>query len=140
MNVTNDLSFTLLRKGLDALSARQTVIANNIANVETPNYKAADVTFEESLRRAVVPDAPNLRLTETDPDHLNRRGERQQHIEEIEHRTFRRNDTSMRKDGNNVDVENEMIRLAETGLNYQTMTTLATKKLALLRMVIQETR
>jgi flagellar basal-body rod protein FlgB len=140
MKVTNDLTFTLLRKGLDALSARNTVIANNIANIETPNYKAADVAFEDSLRRAIVLDAPNLRLTETDPAHLNRRGEQQQRLEELHHRTFRRNDTSMRKDGNNVDVENEMIRLAETGLNYQAMSTLATKKLALMRMVIQETR
>jgi flagellar basal-body rod protein FlgB len=140
MNVTNDLSFTLLRKGLDALSARQMVIANNIANVETPNYKAADVVFEDSLRRAMVADAPNLRLAETDPNHLNRRGEPEQRIEDLHHRTFRRNATSMRKDGNNVDVENEMIHLAETGLNYQTMSTLATKKLALIRMVIQETR
>ncbi|MEZ4636115.1 MAG: hypothetical protein R2856_14325 [Caldilineaceae bacterium] len=46
----------------------------------------------------------------------------------------------MRKDGNNVDIENEMLDLAETGLRYQAMTSLASKKLAMLRMVVQESR
>ena len=140
MNATSDMALKLLRQGLDALSARQTAIANNIANVETPNYKAVDVTFEESLRRAMVPDAASVPMMQTDPNHLNRAGERARQLEALDHRVYRRNDTSMRKDGNNVDVENEMVLLAETALRYQTMSTLASKKLALLRMVVQESR
>jgi flagellar basal-body rod protein FlgB len=140
MNGISDLTLTLLRKGLDALSARQTTIANNIANVETPNYKAAEVSFEASLRRVLIPATPSQRLARTDPDHLNQQGKREERIEDLEYRTYRRNATSMRKDGNNVDIENEMIDLAETALRYQSMSTLASKKLALMRMVAQETR
>ncbi|MCB0112532.1 MAG: flagellar basal body rod protein FlgB [Caldilineaceae bacterium] len=139
MNITSDLSLTLLQKGLDALSERQTVIAHNVANVETPGYKASDVAFEDSLRRALHSGA-DLGMQTTDPDHLTAAGARQQEISEIAHTTYRRNQTSMRKDGNNVDIENEMLDLAETGLRYQAMTSLASKKLAMLRMVVQESR
>lgn len=140
MNVTSDLTLTLLRKGLDALSARQTAISNNIANIETPNYKAANVSFEESLRQVIVPGDARQPLLRTDPQHLNRQGQRQERLEDIEYKTYRRNTTSMRKDGNNVDVESEMIHLAETALRYQSLSTLASKKLALMQMVAQETR
>ncbi len=139
MNATSDLTLKLLGKGLDAMSARQTAISNNMANVETPNYKAVGVAFEDSLRQAIRSDTA-IPLAQTDNDHLNAQGKQAERMENVEARIFRRNDTSMRKDGNNVDVEAEMIGLAETGLRFQTMTQLATKKLALMRMVIQEGR
>ncbi|RME65139.1 MAG: flagellar basal body rod protein FlgB [Caldilineae bacterium] len=126
-----DVTLTILEKGLDALSARQAAIANNLANVETPNYKAVDVAFEASLRKALQEDAA---LVQAGPDRAAAQ------LEQVEPRLFRRNDISMRLDGNNVDVETEMVRMAETATRYQALTTLATRKLALLRMVAREGR
>ncbi len=139
MNTTSDLTLTLLRKGLDALSDRQTVIANNVANIETPGYKASDVAFEDSLSRALTPTT-GVAMKITDPNHLTETGKRQQQLTDLEHTTYRRNETAMRKDGNNVDIENEMVMLAETALRFQAMTSLASKKLAILRMVAQDSR
>lgn len=126
-----DVTLTILEKGLDALSARQAAIANNLANVETPNYKAVDVAFEASLRKALREDAS---LVQARPDVA------AQKLENLEPQLFRRNDISMRLDGNNVDVETEMVRMAETATRYQALTTLATRKLALLRMVARDGR
>lgn len=137
---TSDLTLKLLSKGLDALSARQTAISNNMANVETPNYKTVEVAFEESLRQAIRPNGSAVRLARTDEHHLKPQSNQDERVDEVEHRLFRRNDTTTRKDGNNVDIEGEMINLAETALRYQSLSTLATKKLALMRMVIQESR
>ncbi len=44
---------SVLHSALDGLALRQTVIADNIANVDTPNYRASTVDFETSLRRAI---------------------------------------------------------------------------------------
>jgi len=135
----NDRTLQILEKGLNALSARQTAISNNIANVETPNYKAVDVAFESSLRQALNNNGTTLAVQRTDDNHLRPMGTAGE-VEDVDSQMFRRTGTSMRLDGNNVDVETEMVRLAETGLRYQAFTTLASRKLALLRMVAQETR
>lgn len=139
MNVVKDTALLLLEKGLDALSMRQTTIANNIANVETPNYKAADVAFETSLRKALDRNS-SLELKQTDDQHLNANGISVKTLSDLEPRIFQRTDTSMRLDGNNVDVETEMVKLAETATRFQALSTLASRKLALLRMVAREGR
>ena len=135
MSISNDRTLQILEKGLDALSARQMAISNNIANVETPNYKAVDVDFERSLRQAMSENGSTLPIERTDDLHLKPTG-----MGELDPQMFRREGTSMRLDGNNVDIETEMTRLAETALRYQSFTTLATRKLALLRMVAQDGR
>ncbi|HRJ42407.1 MAG: flagellar basal body rod protein FlgB [Caldilineaceae bacterium] len=139
MSISNDPTLQLLEKGLDALSARQQAISNNIANVETPNYKAVDVAFERSLRRAMNESGAALSVQRTDDGHLRMEG-RAEGMEDVEAQMFRRTGTSMRLDGNNVDIETEMVRLAETAMRYQSFTTLASRKLALLRMIAQESR
>lgn len=139
MTISNDRTLQLLEKGLDALSARQQAISNNIANVETPHYKAVDVEFERSLRRVMGNDGPTLAVQRTDDEHLRQSGLADQ-AADVSHQTFRRTGTSMRLDGNNVDIETEMVHLAETALRYQSFTTLASRKLALLRMIAQESR
>jgi flagellar basal-body rod protein FlgB len=141
MNATNDLAMTLLSKGMDAMSSRQTAISNNLANIETPNYKAVGVAFEEQLRFALNQSrGETISLARTDGNHLNAQGNPHQRIEETNHQMIRLNQTAMRKDGNNVDVETEMMQMAETGLRYQAMSTLATRKLAILRMIAQTVR
>jgi flagellar basal-body rod protein FlgB len=51
--VFDDITSSALRVAVNGLAARQTAIANNIANIETPGYKARKVEFEDALRGAV---------------------------------------------------------------------------------------
>ncbi len=140
MSIAKDTTLRLLEKGLDALSARQAAVANNVANVETPNYKAVDVKFESYLRKMLPDSSSSLPLARTSPLHLDNSGNLGARIESLEPVAYKRTQNTLRRDGNNVDVEREMVVLAETALRYQAISTLASKKLALLRMVAQESR
>jgi flagellar basal-body rod protein FlgB len=139
MNIARDTTLYVLEKGLDALSARQTAVSNNIANVETPNYKAVDVRFESILQKTLS-TGQSLELVRTNPMHLTSNGTTGNPLDALEPVAFKRSETSMRKDGNNVDVEREMIVLADTSLRYQAVAMLANKKLAMMRMIAQESR
>ncbi len=139
MSVARDFTLAVLANGLDALSARQTAIAQNIANVETPNYKAVDVAFERALRQALE---ETRRRGQGIPE--GRAGqvfqEEAARLASVRPVAFRRVQTALRRDGNNVDIEAEMAYLAETALRFQALSTLASKKLAMLRLVAQESR
>jgi flagellar basal-body rod protein FlgB len=139
MNVTRDDALTVLAKGMDALAARQQAISHNIANVETPNYKAVDVAFEGQLRQALE-DVSSRSLQRTHAMHLVRGGHSAQPLDDLAPTGYRRNQTTLRNDGNNVDVDSEMVLLAETALRFQAATTLASRKLAMMRLVAQESR
>ena len=91
---------------LDATWKRNQVISENIANVDTPGYKRKDVSFENYLEKAI-------RTTDTDSvTQLNR----------VQARVYTDNShLSYRKDGNNVDVDTEMVSLAENQVRYNTM-------------------
>lgn len=138
MSITTDRTLTLLQKGLDALSTRQSVISHNLANIETPNFKASNVSFESSLRQ-MMGQGTKMPMARTNARHFARGGP-QTTLTDLSTQVVQRNQTSLRKDGNNVDVEVEMANLAETAIRFQALTSLASKKLALLRAVTQETR
>lgn len=106
-----------LRSALDALTLRQRVIAANIANADTPGFKASEVRFEDLLVQA-------LRQGRTD----------------VQPEIATRADTSLRADGNNVDVEEQMLALSETALTFTALSRLAGARLALLRSAISEGR
>ena len=95
------------------LSARQRVIANNVANVETPGFIAGRVSFEDSLRAALESgDAGATSVTtrsSADPVNLN---------------------------GNNVSLDNEVVALTETDLAYQLMIQALNGKFGLVRTAI----
>ena len=60
-----DRSFRVLHKIVQAANARQKVIASNIANADTPGYKAKDIKFDNFLKKEV-------KLVTTDPKHISR--------------------------------------------------------------------
>lgn len=59
-----------LNRALDASVLRQSVIANNIANNETPNFKRSEVRFEEYLQRELTGNQSTFTGKRTDPRHL----------------------------------------------------------------------
>jgi flagellar basal-body rod protein FlgB len=52
--IRNDYAFGAITKALDGLSLRSKAITNNVANIDTPGFKSAEVTFEQELQAAVL--------------------------------------------------------------------------------------
>ncbi|MCL5982022.1 MAG: flagellar basal body rod protein FlgB [Firmicutes bacterium] len=131
----SDKAFQSLHKGLDAAAERQRVMAHNLANVNTPNFKRSEVIFAESLRAALTRGG-GLPLAATHPRHIGS----QDQLAQARHSVRRDRSTTMRADGNNVDIEREMATLASNQLQYNAMTQLLNEKYGLLRYVIHEGR
>ncbi len=102
----DNLGFQALQGSLDALWLKQKVITHNLANVETPGFKAKEVSFENVLADAERENAKNV---------------------PYQFRAVVTSDetTSTRPDGNNVDVDKENLELFDTYLQavaiYQKM-------------------
>lgn len=106
-----------LEKALDAAWLRNEVISQNIANVDTPNYKKRTVAFEEYLSDAL--DGGTFRGNTTDRRHIPIGGD---DIESVDIKVTQDNkDTSYRIDGNNVDIETEMASQAKNDIKYYTL-------------------
>ncbi|HEY0420765.1 MAG TPA: flagellar basal body rod protein FlgB [Acetobacteraceae bacterium] len=112
-----------LRAALTGLAARQRTIANNVANVDTPNFKASEVRFEDTLRNAISQSRSGSSI---DQSALNAAASRSTPVDA----------TSARGDGNNVDIDREMEVLGETNLTYAALTTVMSTRLSILRNVI----
>lgn len=117
MGDTFSKSVDLLHRGLSTLSLRREVIANNIANADTPNFKRSDVSFEHSLQQALKSETePQDVLKTTDPRHI-------QLSQHIDYRTVKprvRLDylTQSQNNGNNVNVEEELVSADQTQMLY----------------------
>lgn len=114
----------MLERGLDVGIRRREVIADNIANVDVPNFKRSEVVFESMLKRAV--EAEGARRERQEFPALVRH---ERHIpfsrpvdwEGIRPRQMTDYLTTMRQDGNNVDMEKEMILATENQMRYNLM-------------------
>jgi len=133
MNLLSKPSFNLLEQSLNAATLRQRVIANNIANVDTPNFKRSEVRFEELLKQK-LDDLPPLVGYRTDPRHFHIFGRNgmtgQPQIVKDE-------STAMNNNQNNVDIDYEMALLAKNELRYNTMIQQVNNDLKKLRVVIE---
>ena len=120
MNVDNNFSRTidLLHRALGASSVRQSVIANNIANADTPNYKRTMVNFESELKRAIETEKqrPAMELERTHPDHFTNWQPR--NYQDVEIRRVLDYATTTKNNGNNVDAEQEFNLALENQLRY----------------------
>lgn len=124
-----------LVKNLDGAAARQRAIASNVANIDTPNYKRLVVQFEDQLQKALMTKG-ELTLWKTHPGHISNLPE----LGQVRPEVVRDESATMRTDGNNVDVEQEMIELAANTLNYQVSSQQLNSRLAMLRYAINEGR
>ena len=122
----------LLRQGLSGLTKRQELIANNLSNMDTPGYRAADVPFEQVLDKQIrqTGDIPMMMTADL---HMNAGASQLARME-----TTR--GAAMKEDGNGVDVDYEMSRLAETTIQYNTVTQLFAARMALLRSAVSDGR
>ena len=106
-----DPVMALLARALDGQALRQRVIADNIANLNTPGFKRSELDFRAFMRAAEENAAGRLRRT--DVRHLPARsGSAADAVRPVR-------ETAMRADGNNVDLDREMIALVENALGYR---------------------
>ena len=100
----------VLNRAAGAAWQRNEAISNNIANVDTPGYKRQDVAFESVLQQALG----NNRYQSMDDKVANVNLSRLRGRAYVDYANY-----SYRLDGNNVDIENENVMLAENQLKYQ---------------------
>jgi flagellar basal-body rod protein FlgB len=115
----------VLDKAADASWMRNEVIANNIANVDTPGYKRKDVQFESYLTSALLGDnSLDKRVSEANLDSLDA--------------TLYTDNASLsfRLDGNNVDIDTESASLAENQIRYYTLIDSMTQEFSRIKTVL----
>lgn len=117
----------MAKRGLDVAFLRSQVIANNIANVNTPGFKRQSVIFEDALRKN------RLSAKRYHPKHIPFSYEKA----DKPWRIITEHDTIYRNDGNNVDLDKEMADLAKNTIYYTAIATRLAKKFALLKVVAQ---
>lgn len=123
----NEPAYGLVKEGINASNVRANVISNNMANINTKNYKRFNVVFEENLNKDRI---DNISLRTTRDQHFTD-GDSDGNIT-IE----RDNSTSMRSDGNNVDLDVEKTNQAANTLKYYALLQQASSKLSLKQYVI----
>jgi flagellar basal-body rod protein FlgB len=132
-NLLSDSSFSVAQKALSGLSYRKDLIAQNIANAETPGYLAKEVNFESTLKR-VMNGTGSITQKKTREGHMS--------LDDITTSDFftvqNRPGGSLRNDGNNVDVEQELVNMTETELKYQALTQAISKKISILKSIATE--
>ena len=126
-----------VEKSLDASIKRNEVIAQNIANVDTPGYNRKTVSFEEQLSDAIS-QKDRFIGRRTDPRHIPIGGSS---VDDVQIRVTEDNKSlDMRLDGNNVDIENEMAQMAENNIRYEVLIQRMSGMLNKMRSVIREGR
>lgn len=101
-----------LQAAIRGAGLRQTALAQNVANANTPGYQRKDVDFESSLRAAMTdgtnPDDLQFSVT-TDPS------------------------APMQPDGNSVDIDTESAKLSENGIDYESLVSVEKTRLEILQ-------
>lgn len=126
----------MLEKSLDVESLRRRVISDNIANVDVPHFKRSEVNFESELKRAINQraDARNsFQGLTSDSRHIPFNIER--NLKSVQPRVNLDYSTSMRNDGNNVDIEKEMVDSAKNLMRYNAFITSLSHNYRMLKMV-----
>jgi len=123
LNKILDSQITDVQNALSRTTQRQAMLTANLANVNVPGYKRQDVDFHVALQ-----DQMNGGVSQAELDAKDRAN---QALSDA---------TSIRTDGNNVDVEHEMTGMADTSLHYSALTAIAQSYFSGLKNVIHEGR
>ncbi len=117
----------VLNKAADASWKRETVLTNNIANVDTPRYKRQDVDFEGVLKQELGRSKYTSLDSKVRDVHLS-------HLNAVTYTDYA--GYSYRLDGNNVDIDNEQVELASEQIRYMGLTDSLSQEIARLKSVM----
>lgn len=113
-----------LRRQMTIAAARQVAAAGNLANIDTPNYKAVEVSFADAL---------DATLVATNPLHIGSAAPGGVATEEVR-------DAAARRDGNTVAVDQELLKMGRAGGDFSAAQTALSAKFRLVRYAINEGR
>lgn len=128
----NDKTLKALTTALGFREMRQELISSNVANANTPGFKAKKLDFEEALARALDVDG-QMKMNATDGRHFNVGSGG---FNNLEPEIYDDPNGVVSENGNTVDVEAEMARMAENKLMYDTLVQLINKKMGLMKYAI----
>lgn len=128
----NDKTLKALHTALNFRDMRQNLISSNISNANTPGFKAKKLDFEEALARALDVDG-NMQMNVNDERHhtVGSGG-----FNNLEPEIYDDPNGIVSEDGNTVDVEAEMAKMAENKLMYDALVQLINKKMGIMKYAI----
>ena len=102
-----------LERAISGAALRQEVLANNMANAETPGFRRSDVDFHSTLAEAMKTESPDA----------------------IEASTFspQQDQQVLRADGNGVDIDVESSNMAKNGLEYEALVSVAKARIGIIQ-------
>ena len=130
----DDLTTDVLAASMRGYEARNTALANNIANADTPGYKRVNVNFESALADAVQSDRARMQHNSLLPDLTGASSAHE--VAAFDPAVNSVDTTTMRVDGSSVDPDNEMAQLSANQLAHQTVVSLLDKRFAQFRTAI----
>jgi len=119
-----DRTISLLERSLNLRSLNQRVLASNIANMDTPNYKAVELIVAEEMNRKEESNS-GISLVRTHVNHLPIKNKA---MNTVKLKAAKAPDFSIRGDGNTVDIDRTMGRLAKNTLLFNAATQLISNK------------
>ena len=129
-----DKTTNALDASIDLRLMRHKVTSANIANAETPGYKAKKVDFEEALSRAIDHESLGKMHTSHDEHFLMGQGA----LSRVRADVYDNPDINLTNDKNTVDLEKEMATLSENSIMYKAALQLIKKKLGAMKYAVTE--
>ena len=127
-----DQTLQFLNRSLDVRAARHQLISSNVANADTPEYQAKELPFKKILERSIQ-GADTAKIMRTHPNHLPNSRDR------FLYSDFH-GEVEVDRSSAGIQIENEMAKLAENNLMFQSSVQALIKKMEAIKFAISETR
>jgi len=127
----------ILHKTMDVSTLRREVISNNISNSDTPNYKRSEVNFEAEMARVLRNEDKKVRpeAAMSDPRHISFNHSKS--YKDVHPSIHLDHLTTTKNNGNNVDIEVEMMNALENQMRYQLLSQMVAGKFNKINMVVR---
>jgi flagellar basal-body rod protein FlgB len=125
-----DRTLDAMEAYMTRLSQRQQVVASNLANIDTPGFKTKDISFHATMQE-LLSDSFGIRTTR--PEHIKAWAPISPQTQAFEAQA-----KTVRADGNNVDLDRELLNLSETAFGYSLITQMVRGKFRTLAISINE--
>jgi len=121
MSISISRTASLLKEAMNYRTARQDMIASNIANADTPNYKPRDISFEQALvakKADILKDnSMQLKMAQTNGEHIKPQKEESDYSPTL----FFRDGHMARNDGNSVDIDVETTEMSKNSIMFNAL-------------------
>ncbi len=113
-----DVTQSVLQEAMSGAALREQVLANNVANANTPGFARSDVDFQRAIQDALANDTP---------------------LDQVQFQPQVDGSAPLTLDGNNVSVDAEMSRLSENTILYQSLSSIAKARLKMIEDAVKAT-